>query len=347
MDKQRNLLSKTLVVGVIFLFIVTSVIPSVVGNNERLNNKDYTKVVENTKEQMYFFNNSPKVEIINPKNGSVVNNSSVNISVKFTDDNGIKYYYTIRGGYNYSGGGGGRLKEPKMCHFYNKTIFISPGYNLIFTTAYDEEGNVGYDFSLYYYNSNNSIPMNIPPKIEILTPENGSVVYDKNVRMCVKCTDDDGIVKFTYANCGAPGGGSGGTGFPEPLLEYYYNHTVRNVYTGYNWILAWAYDVNDNIGYDITMYRYDEMKNSFIIGFITDKEEMENYTTFKARALFYFDLKPFTFNYYRSGEEIIISNYYSGYVGLCFITGRFNASLIIPCTPTSIQHLSNGIKRGT
>ncbi len=63
-------MKRLLAIGVIFLLIGINVIPSVGGNNGRLNKKDYTKVIVNTKEQTYFFNNSPKVEIINPKNGS-------------------------------------------------------------------------------------------------------------------------------------------------------------------------------------------------------------------------------------------------------------------------------------
>jgi len=339
-------MKRLLAIGVIFLLIGISVIPSVGGNNGRLNKKDYTKVIVNTKEQTYFFNNSPKVEIINPKNGSIVYNSSVNISIKYSDDNGITNYQMIYGTYNSSGGYGGGFSEPKKYYFFNKTITIAPGYNLIFATAYDEEGNVGHDFSVYYYYSNNPIPTDTPPKVEILIPENGSVVYDKNVSMRAKCTDDDGIVIFYRSYCGIFGGGGGGSGFMEPQSEYYYNDTIRAL-TGYNWILAWAYDVNGSIGYDITLYRYDEMKTSFIIGVIIGKKEMDNYTTFKARALLYLGFKPFTFNFYRSGEEIIISNFYLGHIGLFFIIGRFNASMIVPCTPTSIQPLSNGIKRGT
>lgn len=333
-------MKRLLAIGVIFLLIGINVIPSVGGNNGRLNKKDYTKVIVNTKEQTYFFNNSPKVEIINPKNGSIVYNSSVNVSIKYSDDNGIENYGMMYGGYNYSGGYGGGLGEPEKYYFFNKTLIVTPGYNLIFATAYDEEGNVGYDFSIYYYYSNNPIPTDTPPKVEILIPENGSVVYDKNVSMCVKCTDDEGIVKVFSTYCGRTGGGGSSAVLTEPQLEYYYNHTIRAM-IGYNWILAWSYDVNDSIGYDLTLYRYDEMKTFFIIGLITDMEERENYTTFKARALLYLGYQPFTFNIFRSGEEIIISNCYSGYVGFRFIIGRFNAAMIAQCTPASIKQLKD------
>ena len=318
---RNDCCKKGLVVGIIVLFLGVGFQPALA------NEVSITKTSENTKEQIYFFNNSPIVEIINPKNGSIVYNSSVNISIKYSDDNGITNYQMIYGTYNSSGGYGGGFSEPKKYYLFNKTITVVPGYNLIFATAYDEEGNVGHDFSVYYYYSNNPIPTDTPPKVEILIPENGSVVYDKNVSMRAKCTDDDGIVIFYRSYCGIFGGGVGGSGFMEPQSEYYYNDTIR-AFTGYNWILAWAYDVNGSIGYDITLYRYDEMKTFFIIGLITDKEERENYTTFEARALLYLGFKPFTFNIFRSGEEIIISNCYSGYVGLRFIIGRFNAAMI-------------------
>jgi hypothetical protein len=337
---EGNMFKKGLVVGIIFLFVG-------VGFQHAFANEISIKSTSgNTKEQIYFFNNPPIVEIINPKNGSIVYNSSVNISIEYSDDNGIEKYRMMYGGYNYSGGHGGGWSEPIKYYIFNKTITVTPGYNLIFATAYDEEGNVGHDFSIYYYYSNNPIPNGTPPKVEILIPENGSVVYDKNASMCVKCTDDDGIVSVRSTYCGRTGGGGRSAIPTEPQLEYYLNHTIR-AKIGYNWIMAWAYDVNNSIGYNITLYRYDEMKTSFIIGLITDKEENGNYTTFKAKALLYLGYQPFTFNIYQSGEEIIISNCYSGYVGLHFIIGRFNSAMITQCTPTSIQPLFNGLKRGT
>ena len=96
----------------------------------------------------------------------------------------------------------------------------------------------------------------------------------------------------------------------------------------YNWIVVWAYDINRNIGYDITMYQFKEIEPSYIFGLIEDKEKKLDYTTFKSKGLIYFDFKPFSIKYYASDEDIIISNCYTGFVGSRFIIGRFNASLI-------------------
>ena len=317
MANQGVLLSKTLVIGIFILFIGMSVIPST-GNIVKDASAYYSSLEPD---------DSPRVEIITPKNGSIVYNSSVNISIKYSDDNGITNYLMIYGTYNHSGGSGGGWGQPKICYIFNKTILVTPGYNLIFATAYDKKGNVGYDFSIFYYYSDNLIGTSIPPKVEILYPDNGSVIYDKYVSMRVKCTDDNGVVTFHRAYCGRTGGGVGGTGVMEPRLEYYFNDTIR-ASAGYNWIIAWAYDVNGSIGYDITLYQYYEMKTSIIIGLMTDKEKRENYTSIKARVLLFLVFKPFTFNFYRCGEEIIISNNYIGYIGPRFIIGRFNAAIV-------------------
>jgi len=326
-----------LVIGIIFLLIGFSVESS--SGNIFEDRSAYYSSLES--------DDSPIVEIINPKNGSIVYNSSVNISIKCSDDNGVTYFTMIYGTYNHSGGSGRRLKEPKKSYIFNRTIWMYPGYSVILATAYDEKGNVGHDFSIFFYYSNNSIPTGIPPKVEILTPENGTLVYDKNVSMNIKCTDDDGIVRGSISYCHRTGSGGGGIYSGDPILEYYFNETLSRVLPGYNWIMAWAYDVNGSLGYDITLYRYDVMKTCFIIGVMADKKVMDNYTTFKARALLYIDIKTFTFNFYRSGEEIIISNLYSGHVGLFFILGRFNASGIVPCNPVSNQLFFNRISRET
>ncbi len=71
-----------------------------------------------------------------------------------------------------------------------------------------------------------------------------------------------------------------------------------------------------------------ELHSAFLIGLVSNVYKEEDFSWFAAKLLLYFRVIPFDLKLYRSSEQIIISNEYLGYVGLRFIIGCFNASVV-------------------
>ena len=125
-------------------------------------------------------NNPPVVEIIYPTNGSIVYTRNSNISVKYADDTGLEKIELDYGGDGYQVGFGTGFYPPVKIYYLNRSMRrIRPGYNWILALAYDEEGNIGMDTAIFYYNDSND-PDLYPPETYFLHPREGDFyVFDK------------------------------------------------------------------------------------------------------------------------------------------------------------------------
>lgn len=180
---MKQKIRKGLAVGVILLFIWMTIVPSNgtviqeinsdVNENEVL--KEFFNVEPSTREKS-LFGNPPIVEILYPQNGSIVYTRYSNISVKCSDDTGLKSVDLEYGGEHYSVGYGRGIHPPCKIYYLNRSMHrrIRPGYVWIVAKAYDEDGNIGIDTAVFYYNDSND-PDLYPPEIEFWTPRKGEI----------------------------------------------------------------------------------------------------------------------------------------------------------------------------
>jgi len=217
--------------------------------------------IQNNKDTTYD-DSPPSVQIISPKHGSIINESQFNVSIICTDDVGIvKFSLNYCG--KYYAGGIGKGFSPKKYYQHNMTMFSKKGYHWMVACAYDEYGNFGYDYSVYYCDEpGNTTPMGTPPEVEILKPENNSIVYIKNASFSVECKDDDGIVTFSRGYGSKYGSGCGGGSMWHDPYHFYHNETIKS-YPGHNWVFAMAYDENGSVGYDLNLYYYNTSKDIY------------------------------------------------------------------------------------
>ena len=66
----------------------------------------------------------------------------------------------------------------------------------------------------------------------------------------------------------------------------------------------------------------------FLAGFITDKNDTDEYVTFKAVFLIYYDLGTHEIKILHDGEQIMVSKNYTGFSGAHFILGVFQAAIL-------------------
>lgn len=102
------------------------------------------------------------------------------------------------------------------------------------------------------------------PSVEIIFPKHGSVINESRFNVSIICTDDLGMGCFELTYGGKYGGGSFGKGF-SPTNYYQYNRTL-NFWEGYNWIIAYTYDLNGNLGYDLSVFYFNKSGNQPPIG---------------------------------------------------------------------------------
>ena len=126
-----------------------------------------------TPEKPYPKGEAPIVKILSPKNGSIVYSRNINISAKCAGSNNIVMVEYAYGGKNVGGGGGHSVYNHSPVYYFNFTPHISPGYNWAYAFAYDENGSMGYDVVVYYYNTSKD---KYPPEIEIWWPPSGKLI---------------------------------------------------------------------------------------------------------------------------------------------------------------------------
>ena len=166
-NMNKRILKKSLVIAIIMLLIAT-VLP-VSGNVDVENNS--------------MLSNPPIVEILYPQDGSIVYTRRSNISVKCTDDTGLTSIDLQYGGDHYTVGTSRGIDPPVKIFYFNMSMErIRPGYVWIVAKAYDEDGNVGIDTAVFYYNNSND-PDLYPPEINLWMPRKGGFyVFDRSIR---------------------------------------------------------------------------------------------------------------------------------------------------------------------
>jgi hypothetical protein len=173
MDKKNTLVSKTLVIGVVILFTGMSLVTS----NCSAINKIKNDLVENNsfKSNRIKMSNPPVAEILYPEDGSTIYTRYTNFSIKFTDDTGLTDVHVEYGGESYTIGYGRGFYPPSKIFYFNESLIrMRPGYVWIVAKAFDEDGNIGMDTAIFYYDDSNDTDL-YPPEIEIWKPYKGQI----------------------------------------------------------------------------------------------------------------------------------------------------------------------------
>ena len=97
-----------------------------------------------------------------------------------------------------------------------------------------------------------------PPVVEILYPQNGSIVYTRHSNISVKFTDDTGLTSIDLEYGGEHYSVGTGAGINPPCKIFYFNRSMQKVRPGYVWIVAKAYDEDGNIGIDTATFYYND-----------------------------------------------------------------------------------------
>jgi len=251
---------KFLIIDIAVLTFFLIITPNVIGYENLL--IDNIKFIPDKSIQTYQ-DNPPQINIISPVNGLILENKTIQIIIKCTDDTGL-VSFSLDYGSQYGGigglstGFGGDQQE----FIYNSSSIAARGYNWIFATVYDSNGNMGYNYSIFYLNNSEfDRPSGKVPKVEILTPQIGDVLYDRGCNVSVKCSSDIGIIEFNLGWGGSNGGGVHGGSVS--LENIYFNNETLRVYPGHNWIFAVAFDKNNSMGYDISFYYYNTSKDRY------------------------------------------------------------------------------------
>ena len=160
--------NKILIIILSVLFLTT--IPSVIGINLESEYK-----VPSFDRMGLISSSPPVVEILYPQNGSIVYTRYSNISVKFSDDTGLTSFDLEYGGKHYTVGYGGGVYPPSKIFYLNRSMErIKRGYVWIVAKAYDEDGNIGIDTVIFYYDDSNDTDL-FPPEIGIWRPMVGQI----------------------------------------------------------------------------------------------------------------------------------------------------------------------------
>jgi len=121
---------------------------------------------------------------------------------------------------------------------------------LLIATVLPVSGNVGVEST--------SMLSNNPPIVEILYPQNGSIVYTRHSNISVKCTDDTGLTYIDLDYGGKQYTVGSGAGINPPCKIFYFNVSMQHIRPGYVWIVAKAYDEDGNIGMDTATFYYND-----------------------------------------------------------------------------------------
>lgn len=118
----------------------------------------------------------------------------------------------------------------------------------------------GFILSLFLTLSYKSTTLNNPPKVEIISPINNSIIHEKFANFSIKCSDDTYVISLIieYGDLG----GNGGIAIGLKNKTYFFNFT-HYASPGYNWIVATAYDEFGNYGQNISIYYYETPKKPY------------------------------------------------------------------------------------
>jgi len=139
-------------------------------------------------------------------------------------------------------------------------------------------------------------------------------------------TDPEGDQVFYWFDWG-DGTNSDWIGPYDSGQEIVARHTWSEL--GFYKIKVRAKDIYDNVSVWSYPFAMIIPKKTWLIGLINDLNESEDFTFFNASSLLSFSLSPFDLQFYRSDEQIIISNDdYFGFVGKSFVLGHFNIAVV-------------------
>ena len=180
---RNKVFNKGLVVGIIVLFIGISIIPSDCTAIKEIKSNMVEKEIpkELLTLESYLegkgtvISSPPVVEILYPEDGSTIYTRYTNFSVKFIDDTGLTNVEVSYGGENYGIGYGTGVYPPSKIFYFNESLIkMRPGYVLIVAKAFDEDGNIGIDTAIFFYDDTNDTDL-YPPEIRILSPHKGQI----------------------------------------------------------------------------------------------------------------------------------------------------------------------------
>jgi hypothetical protein len=165
---------------------------------------------------------------------------------------------------------------------------------------------------------------NIPPdKPTITGPTSGK--KGEKIEYTFVTTDLNGHDIKYYIDWG-DGNNSGWTDYYTSGEEVTISHTWDK--KGTFIIEAKAKDIYDAESDWSELFLVTITQKAFLVGFITNMSSNGEFTTFHTKLLLYIGLNPFESKFYSSGEEILISNEYSGRISEKFIIGIFNAIIV-------------------
>jgi len=174
---------KFMVVVIIILFTGMSIIPSIGG---LIDDVSYDEIDKENPIDIYDKKSSielresqsanpPVVEILSPQDGSIIYSRYTNISIVCSDDTGLTSAKIEYGGEHYTVGYGTGINPPCQIYYLNRSMEkIRRGYVWIVARAYDEDGNIGMDTAVIFYNDSNDQDL-YPPEINIWKPLEGYI----------------------------------------------------------------------------------------------------------------------------------------------------------------------------
>jgi hypothetical protein len=179
MSKNPALFNNMFVIGILILIISISIVsPNCTAINEIKSDtieKAVTKEIINVAPSS--IGNPPTVKILYPENGSTIYTRYSNITVKCSDDVGVKYIDVEYGGYGYMVGYASGINPPCKEYYYNVSLAkMNPGCVWVFAKAYDVDGNFGIDTIIFYYDDSNDTDL-YPPEITLSTPRKGHIYF--------------------------------------------------------------------------------------------------------------------------------------------------------------------------
>jgi hypothetical protein len=102
-----------------------------------------------------------------------------------------------------------------------------------------------------------------------------------------------------------------------------------------------SYNVTSGWSEPLTVYI---TKKTMMLGLISNVNKSAELSSFNAVWVIWLRFKPFDLKIYSSGEQIMISNDYSDYLGQKGIIGRFNAMVLSESSTSSVHPLRNRLK---
>ncbi|MBE3121561.1 MAG: PQQ-like beta-propeller repeat protein [Thermoplasmata archaeon] len=177
----------------------------------------------------------------------------------------------------------------------------------------------------YFYTFDDSAPSDNPPIVTITGPHYGVPGKEYNYTFLAEDPEEhDLLVIFEWSR-----------EWPEGYYMWVTPSGIPYVLTlpfeeeGEYWIRARAQDMVYYTWSNWTelTINISEPKQMFLLGFINHVEKENDYTLMNASLVFYAQFSPFKVGFLSPGNQIIILNNSTGYMGSRFIIGRFQATI--------------------